>query len=394
MRRFDVAVVALALLMGAGLHVVAAGASSPSPAAAASERWRWSLPAGWPAPQVPADNPMRAAKVELGRRLFYDPRLSGNGTQSCSSCHIQALAFTDGRTTAIGSTNAVHPRNTPSLVNAAYLSTLTWADPTTRTLEQQMLVPLFGMSPVEMGVTTPARRAAVLARIRRDRWYARQFRAAFPGLRAPVSWPTIMRSLGAFQRTIISARSRYDRALAGRATLTAAEQRGQALFASDRAGCQQCHGSVLFNDQFTAAGTPPVTPAFHNTGLYNVDGQGAYPAPNRGVFEVTGAPADMGRFRAPSLRGVELTAPYMHDGSIKTLEEAVAHYAAGGRVIDRGPNAGDGRANPYKDPRIQPRALSDRDRADLVAFLKTLTDRAVTRDRRLSNPFDGRGAAG
>lgn len=373
------------LLVGAALYGLAVSApSSAGPTRAAG--WSWSLPATFPVPQVPESNPMRASKVELGRRLFYDVRLSGNGTQSCGSCHLQALAFTDGRTTAIGSTNELHPRNTPSLVNAAYLTTLTWADPSTTTFEAQMLVPLFGRAPVEMGITE-ARRGAVLARLRKDPWYAKRFRTAFPGMRAPISWPTIIRSIAAFERTIISARSKYDRALAGRVRLSTAETRGRDLFMGERAGCKRCHGSFLFNDQVRHLGSPPATPTFHNTGLYDIDGNGGYPAPNRGLFEHTGDPNDMGRFRAPSLRNVELTAPYMHDGSIKTLEDAVAHYAAGGRVIDKGPNAGDGRANPYKDPAITPIDLTDRDRADLVAFLRTLTDRAVTKDPRLANPF-------
>lgn len=385
-RRFDLALAGVVLVAGAGLYGLS---SSPSSSAHVTQPagFGWSLPNEFPQPRVPASNPMRTAKVEVGRRLFYDVRLSGNGTQSCGSCHIQALAFTDGRTTAIGSTNQIHPRNSQSLVNVAYMSTLTWANPSLVTLEQQMEVPLFGTAPVEMGVTD-ANRGAILARIRKDPWYARRFKQAFPGMRAPISWSTIVKSIAAFERSIISARSRYDRYLAGKARLTAAERRGMNLFMGERTECHHCHGSFIFNDQVSYTGAPAEQPKFHNTGLYNIDGKGGFPEPNRGVFELTGDPQDMGKFRAPSLRNVELTAPYMHDGSIKTLEDAVAHYAAGGRVIDQGPLAGDGRANPYKDPQIAPIDLSERDRSDLVAFLKTLTDRAVTKDPRFSNPFD------
>ncbi|MBO9532070.1 MAG: di-heme enzyme [Solirubrobacteraceae bacterium] len=335
---------------------------------------------------------MSAAKVELGRRLFYDERLSANGTQSCASCHQQALAFTDGRITAIGSTGKVHPRNTPSLVNAAYLSTLTWANPAMTTLEEQMHEPLFNATPVEMGVN-PRNRARVLARIRDDRGYAVRFRAAFPGRKTPVQWTAVIDAIAAFERTIISAGSRYDRAKAGRVRLTASESRGEALFLGERAGCAKCHGSFLFNDQVKYTGAAPQEPAFHNDALYSIAGTGAYPAPNRGLYEHTGDAADMGRFRAPSLRNVELTAPYMHDGSIETLEAVVAHYARGGRRIDRGPLAGDAAASPLKDPLLTPRALSDRDQRDLVAFLKTLTDRSVTTEPRFSDPRNRRGPA-
>ena len=133
---------------------------------------------------------------------------------------------------------------------------------------------------------------------------------------------------------------------------------------------------------------------FHNTGLYNVGGTGAFPAPNRGVFEITGRPQDMGRFKAPTLRNVALTGPYMHDGTIPTLEAAVDHYAAGGRNITEGPLAGDGRVNPYKDPLLAAIRLSPAERADIVAFLKTLTDRTLIGDRRFADPFARKRARG
>jgi cytochrome c peroxidase len=271
----------------------------------------------------------------------------------------------------------------------AYNTTLTWANPALVTLEQQMEVPLFGDHPVEMGVTD-ANKGRILARLRRDPWYRVRFRLAFPRAKQPVSFTTIVRSIAAFERTIVSADSRYDRYLKRKATLSPAEKRGMNLFMSERTGCTHCHGGPNFNDQMTYVGAPDERPLFHNTGLYNLGGTGAYPAPNRGIFESTGRPADMGRFRAPSLRNVALTAPYMHDGSIKTLREVIDFYAAGGRVISHGPLAGDGRANPYKDAEISPLNLSARDRADLVAFLRSLTDWRVVKDRRFSDPFRDR----
>ncbi|MBE2319387.1 di-heme enzyme [Solirubrobacter sp. CPCC 204708] len=354
--------------------------------ASAPPQYRWELPKGFPKPNVPKNNPMSDAKVAVGRRLFYDVRLSGNGTQSCGSCHRQELAFTDGKGQAVGSTGQLHPRGAQSLINVVYNSTLTWANPALVSLERQMEVPLFSADPVEMGVTD-ANKDAVLRRITKDPWYRARFRRAFPGQQRPISWTTIIRSIAAFQRSLISADSRYDRYLQGKVKLTAAEKRGMELFMGERAECHHCHGSFIFNDQVTYQGSPAEKPLFHNTGLYNVAGTGAFPELNRGVFELTGEPKDMGAFKAPSLRNVEVTAPYMHDGSIPTLEAAVDHYANGGRLITDGPLAGDGRANPYKDPLISEIVLEPGDKADLVAFLKTLTDKRVLTDKRFSDPF-------
>lgn len=382
-RRHVVRVTALLALAAFSFGVYALSASS---APRQIRIWDWNLPRGFPKPKVPKDNPMTQAKVDVGRRLFYDTRLSGNQTQSCASCHQQALAFTDGRAQSIGSTGELHPRSAPSLVNIAYASTLTWANPALTSLERQMEVPLFGTHPVELGITD-ANKAQVLQRIRQDRWYASGFRQAFPKEREPISWTTIEKSIASFQRSIVSGRSKYDRWLAGKATLTPAEERGMELFQGEQAECHHCHSSTLFSDQIAYVGSPIELPKFHNTGLYNVGGTGDYPADNQGLFAITGKPQDMGKFKAPSLRNIALTAPYMHDGSVKTLAEVVDNYAAGGRNITEGPNAGDGRLNPYKDPLIQNIRLSVRDRADIVAFLRTLTDYAVTKDPRFSDPF-------
>lgn len=348
--------------------------------------WQWNLPPFFPVPKVPQSNPMSAAKVELGRHLFYDRRLSGNGTQACGDCHQQRRAFTDGRVVAVGSTGEPHPRNAQHLTNVAYNATLTWANPGLVTLERQMEVPLFGDNPVEMGVND-ANREQVLQRLRDDPRYPRLFAAAFPELGNPIGWPQIIQAIAAFQRTLISGNSKYDRYLQGRATLTPEEERGMNLFFGERAECFHCHGSFNFNDQIVHAASRIVETPFHNTGLYNIGGTGAFPEPNRGVFELSGRPEDMGRFRAPSLRNVEVTAPYMHDGSIATLEEALAFYAAGGRDIKSGPYAGDGRANPYKSDLIQRISLTSQDQADLIAFLKTLTDHEFLTDPRFADPF-------
>lgn len=377
----------LVWVVASGLTLLYLSASGAI-AGTTNQRYAWRLPEEFPTPRTPKNNPMSAAKVQAGRHLFYDVRLSGNQTQSCASCHQQALAFTDGRARAIGSTGEIHPRGAQSLVNVAYQSTLTWANPALITLEAQMEVPLFGTRPVEMGLTD-ANKQTVLARFRRDPWYRTQMRRAFPDLRQPITYTTIIRSIAAFQRSIISANSRYDRYLRGKAKLSPAEERGMNLFMGEKAECHHCHGTFIFSDQATYLGAPVEKPLFHNTGLYNVGGTGAFPSDNQGVFSVTGRLSDMGRFKAPSLRNIALTAPYMHDGSVATLEDAVQHYADGGRNITSGPLAGDGRASPYKDPLIEAIRLTDRDKADLVAFLRSLTDRSVTTNPRFSDPFAG-----
>lgn len=365
---------------GGGTSTSDSGATPPTGA------WTFDLPRFFPAPKVPDDNPMSAAKIELGRFLFHDQRLSGNGKQACSSCHQQAKAFTDGKDVAVGSTGEAHPRNSQGLANVAYNATLTWANPSLVTLERQMETPLFGERPIEMGVND-ANRGEVLARIGGDAGYQARFAAAYPGVASPVTWANIVKAIAAFQRTLISGNSRYDQYLRGAVQLSAAEERGRQLFFGEKAECFHCHGSFNLNDQIVHAASRIVETPFHNTGLYNIDGKGGFPEPNRGVIELTGRPDDMGKFRAPSLRNVELTAPYMHDGSIRTLEEALEFYAAGGRVLTTGPYAGDGRTNPYKSDLISRIQLDATEKADIIAFLKTLTDHAFINDPRFSNPF-------
>lgn len=349
-------------------------------------QWRWELPAHFPVPKVPESNPMSEAKVDLGRHLFYDRRLSGNGTQSCASCHHQDKAFTDGLGTAIGSTGMAHPRGAQGLANVAYHATLTWANPSLVTLEKQMEVPLFGDDPVEMGVNDH-NRAEVLARLHAEPVYAAKFAAAFPEAAQPVGWGQVIQAIASFQRTLLSGHSRYDQYLQGKAQLTVPETRGMALFFGEKAECFHCHGSFNFNDQIVHAASRVVETPFHNTGLYNLGGTGAFPEHNRGVFELTALVKDMGAFRAPSLRNVEVTAPYMHDGSVATLEAVLDFYADGGRRIASGPYAGDGRLNPHKSELISLIDLNAQDKSDLVAFLKTLTDHEFLQNPRYADPW-------
>lgn len=357
-----------------------------TPPATPPQTYQWNLPAWAPRPVVPADNPMTAAKVELGRHLFYEKRLSVNGKFSCATCHLQSLAFTDGKPVAIGATGEVHPRNSMSLANIGYNSVLTWANPLMRSLEQQMLVPLFGEHPAEMGMA--GREDEILALLKNEPEYAQMFAAAFAGEAVPVTVRNLTKAIAAFERSLVSFNSPYDRYRYGGEpnAISESAKRGEALFNSERLECFHCHGGLNFSDSTVHERLAFTEIAFHNTGLYNIDGRGAYPPDNTGVHEITNDPNDMGRFKAPTLRNIALTAPYMHDGSVATLEDAIAHYSAGGRTIVGGPDAGVGRENPLKSTFIQGFELTDLETSDLLAFLRSLTDESFIRNPSLSDP--------
>lgn len=384
--RWGGVIAALATLWVAGCVDGGTTVVDDSAAAGIDGTWSWNLPVNFPQPQIPADNLMSEAKFQLGRRLFYDRRLSGNGSFACASCHFQHLAFTDGKAVSTGATGQQTARSAMPIANSVYHPTLTWANPTLTTLEQQMAVPLFATDPVEMGVNDSSRET-VLQRFRDDPDYVERFAAVFPDDAEPIRFDNIIKAIAAFQRGVLSGDSRFDRYQRGEASLSAAEMRGLNLFNSEKAECFHCHSGFNFNDQVVYAGIRFIEKPFHNTGLYNIGDTGAYPAPNRGVYEITGNPDDMGAFRAQSLRNVAVTAPYMHDGSIATLEEVLDFYAAGGRNITEGPYSGDGRYNPYKSDLITSIDLSEGEKADIVAFLKTLTDENLLTNPRYANPF-------
>lgn len=362
------------------------GGTTTSDSGLASANWTWSLPPNFPVPAVPVDNPMSEAKFQLGRFLFYDKKLSGDGTFACASCHRQNLAFTDGAVVSTGATGQNTPRNAPSIVNSVYHSTLTWVNPSLFTLEKQMETPLFALDPVEMGVND-GNRSTVLQRFQNDPDYPARFTAAFPGAVSPITFENIIKAIATFQRGLLTGGSRFERYQRGELALNAAEERGRLLFNSEKAECFHCHGSFNFNDQVTFQGAPAPENLFHNTGLYNIGGTGAFPDNNRGLFDFTGVNSDMGKFRAASLWNVGVTAPYMHDGSIATLEEVLDFYAAGGRNITTGPHAGDGRLSPFKSDLIVQIDLNEQEKADIVAFLRTLTDENLLTNARFSNPF-------
>ncbi len=339
----------------------------------APDEFAWNIPEGFPRPVVPEGNPMTAAKAELGRRFFYDTRLSGNGEQACASCHRPEHAFSEPRVRAVGSTGGRHRRNTLALVNIAYNDTLMWAHPGLRTIERQLLIPLFGDHPVELGIA--GREDEVLARFRDDPVYGRLFADAF-GHRQTLEFTHVVDALACFVRSLVSFDSPFDRyAYAGDDdALDAAAVNGLGHFFSERFECHHCHGGFNFTQSSTHERVALVEVAFHNTGLYNVGAANAYPADDQGLYDLTGEPGDRGRFRAPTLRNIALTAPYMHDGSLADLGAVLDFYAAGGRNVESGEHAGDGRANVYKSQFVRGFVMTPTEREEMLAFLHALTD--------------------
>jgi cytochrome c peroxidase len=338
----------------------------------------WKLPRGFPVPYVPAGNPLTASKVTLGRLLFFEPRLSIDGRTSCSTCHRPELAFTDGKPRALGATGELHPRSAMSLTNVVYNAAFTWADSSFDSLEAQVLQPMYNEHPIEMGLT--GREREVLAALRADPRYPVLFASAFPDSVDPISIANVARAIASFERTLISGRSAFDRYVFDddREALSVAARRGMALFYSEGVGCAQCHSGINFSGAVRTASVPTAAATYANTGLYNIDGHGAYPPNAAGIRDVTGKAQDEGRFRVPTLRNIAVTAPYMHDGSVATLAEVIDHYSAGGRQAPLGATPG----NVLKDARIRPLQLTAEDKADLVAFLESLTDEEFLRDRR------------
>lgn len=347
--------------------------------------YEWQLPPGFPQPRVPEDNALTVEKVELGRHLFYDKRLSANGAQACASCHRQSHAFSEEAAIATGSTGQQHHRNSMALVNVAYTATFTWAHSGINTIEQHVLLPLFGDKPVEMGAA--GHEQEILARLRGDPGYEKLFARAFPGASERVTFDNVAKALASFVRTLISFGSPFDRyAYYGEdGALTQSQVRGMNLFMSERLECAHCHAGFNFSQFVTHESAAVSERAFHITGLYP-QSETYISGADYGLFAVTGQPADQDRFKAPTLRNIERSAPYMHDGSLATLNEVIDFYSAGGRVLTEGPRSGDGRAHPGKSPFIRGFTLTAQEREDLLAFLSSLTDERFLSDPKYADP--------
>ncbi len=326
---------------------------------------------------------MTVEKVRLGRALFYDNNLSFNQQQSCATCHQQQYAFGENIAQSVGSTGEQHRRNAPALVNIAYNKTLTWAHDGLTELERQILLPMFGESPVELGIT--GHEEKVLSRFTTAE-YSQLFEQAFPG--EAISFDLIVRALASFVRSLISLNSPFDQyAYAGDDNaLSASALRGMNLFFSEKLECHHCHGGFNFTQSTSHEKQLLDRRPFHNTGLYFVEQSNGYPLKDIGLAEVSTLARDNGRFRAPTLRNIEKSAPYMHDGSIATLSEVLDFYSAGGRNISHGPYQGDGRNNPLKSPFMRGFTMTEQDKEDLLAFLASLTDQQFLTSQTFSEP--------
>ena len=325
---------------------------------------------------IPDDNPTTVEGVELGRRLFYEPSLSANGKISCASCHRQELAFTDGKRFSTGFDGTPTTRNAMSLVNLLWVRNFFW-DGRARGLEEQAQTPL--THPHEMGQSLC--QSAQKLQQRKD--YKSRFLSAFGT--AKISGDLICMALAQFERTLISANSRYDRYLRGEYTPTAAEAEGIRLFfdnadpraaaqpdsrpesMSAGAGCAHCHG-----------GPKTYNELFHNNGLDSFPDNGFEGLlADKGREDVTGQSIDRGRFRVVGLRNIALTAPYMHDGRFATLEQVLDHYSD--HIA----------ASPTLSPFLKAGGLglSAKEKNDIIAFLQMLTDSSFIKDQRFANPF-------
>ncbi|MEC8423222.1 MAG: cytochrome c peroxidase [Myxococcota bacterium] len=340
------------------------------------------LPAHFP--DFPGALPSQA-EADLGRLLFHDFRLSVDDARSCGICHEGKKGYTDGFVVAVGALGDAHTRNTQSLLNLAWRGPLTWVQPELTDLRAQMQVPLFGTHPVEMGVdpdVLPDRLAAIEV-------YPPAFAAAHPDDPTPITMENVERALLAYERLFVAGETPYDAFLQGDAdALSADAAAGHALFFSPRLGCGGCHGGLFLDRQTDPSGALlSEQPAYVNTGMYNIDGQGGLPPQETGLHAVTGDPADMGRFRVPSLRGVAETGPWGHDGSFPSLDDVIDAYARGGRLLVGGPYPGDGATSPWKDPRITGFSLSQTEKEQLIAFLESLTDAGANARPFLQTPW-------
>ena len=365
--------IALCLVSIIGLCLVLASCTDKKEQVA---DYQWPIIEGFPKPQVPKNNPMTQEKVELGKALFFDKNLSANQQQACASCHHQAFAFGENIPHSVGSTGQDHRRNAPVLVNIAYNKTLTWAHDGLTSIERQILLPMFGEFPVELGIT--GHEEEVLARFKAIEYQA-LFAEAFP--EQTLSFDLIVKALASYVRSLISLNSPFDTYayLADDSAISASALRGMNLFFSEKLECHHCHGGFNFTQSTSHEKQLIDRRPFHNTGLYNVSfddekSQAGYPKHDVGLAEISTLARDNGRFRAPTLRNIEVSAPYMHDGSIASLSEVIDFYAAGGRNITTGEFKGDGRSNPLKSQFIKGFILTDEEKTDLIEFLKTLTD--------------------
>ncbi len=315
--------------------------------------YKLDIPSGLPAMEIPEDNPLTEEGVALGRRLFYDPLLSGDNTMSCGSCHKQAFAFSDSSIQfSVGIAGAHGLRNAMPITNLGWQQKFFW-DGGAADLESQVIGPI--ENHLEMKESLPH----LVEELNAHKEYPALFEEVF-GTRT-ITIPKVMKAIAQFERTLISGNSKWDQYKRGTASLTAAEARGRDVFeAEDKGDCTHCHslGSTFSDFEF------------RNTGLDSI-------SIDPGRAAVTGFPTDSGKFKTPSLRNIALTAPYMHDGRFKTLEECIEHYDNGFFF------------NTYIDgniKRMKKHRMNAQEKADLLAFLHTLTDHEFIKNPKFAKP--------
>ena len=300
------------------------------------------VPSGFPEPLFPEDNRFSEDRWVLGKKLFFDPILSADQSISCASCHKPELGFSDDRALSLGVSKRLGVRNAPTLANVAYHPYYT-REGGVPTLEMQILVPVQEHAEFDFNILL------IAERLKADSSYVQLSHLAYE--RDPDAF-VITRAIACFERTLLSGESRYDKFILGDQTaLSSQEKIGLNLFFSDRLSCSACHSGFNFTNY-----------SFENNGLY-----AEYPDPGR--FRLTNNEADRALFKVPTLRNIEVTAPYMHDGSIQTLEEVINHYNEGGAN------------HPHKSSLIRQLLLLPNEKEALVAFLKSLTD-----DHFITNP--------
>jgi len=302
------------------------------------------IPSGFDEIIFPTDNTFSKKRWELGKMLFYDEIMSADTTISCASCHDQSLAFSDDRIISPGVGENLGDRNAPSLANVAYHPYFT-REGGVPTLEFQVLVPIQEHAEFAFNIVL------IVDRLKNDSSYVRLARKAYNREIDPF---VITRSIASFERSLISGDSYFDRFQENndRTNFDVSAERGMELFFSSKTNCSTCHAGFNFTNY-----------AFENNGLYN-----QYSDPGR--FRLTQIDTDRALFKVPSLRNIELTAPYMHDGSMPTLEDVIEHYASGGKQHINQSDA------------IQPLSLSETEKQDLLTFLRSLTDETF-----ISNPL-------
>jgi cytochrome c peroxidase len=299
-------------------------------------------PLGLPSVQWPDDNPYSAAKVELGRLLYFDPRVSSDGRVSCATCHAPEKAFTDGAAVSTGIGGQKGGRSAPTVINRGY-STLQFWDGRASSLEDQAKGPI--ANPIEMtsDKSAEAAHAACVKRLAAIPAYAQRFEKVFATKNFDIDH--VAKAIATFERTVLSGNAPFDRYSAGdKSAMNESQVRGMDLF-FNKLACDSCHLGFNFTDG-----------SYENVGI-GMD----KPKPDLGRYEVTKREDEKGAFKTPSLREIANTAPYMHDGSLKTLEDVVEHYDKGGIK------------NPWLDQRIKPLNLSKQEKSDLIAFLKALS---------------------